>query len=76
MTPMSPSGFHDAMRSFKATYLWHDMRWPYYQTKAILLPRDQARSMRVARALREVGIFDLGAYLADLCQRQKLGMAA
>lgn len=64
-------GFHDAMESFGATYLGLEMPRPYDKTRAILLPRNEARSMRVSKELREAGMFDLGRYLAQLCGRQE-----
>lgn len=64
------NSFHDAMRSFGATWLWHPMPRPYEHTRAILLPREDSRSMRVAAALREGGIVDLGAYLTELATNQ------
>jgi len=64
------NAFSDAMRSFQSTWLWHPMPRPYEHTRAILLPRSEKRSMRVAKALREAGVLDLGAYLTDLVAHQ------
>lgn len=64
------NGFRDAMESFKATYLWRYMPRPYDNMRAILLPKDEPRSMRVSRALRESGVADLGQHLTTLCARQ------
>ncbi len=64
------NAFFDAMRTFKATWLWHPMPRPYERTQAILLPRSEARSVRVAAEFRKAGIFDFGAYLATLAAKQ------
>ena len=45
---------------------------PYEGARAVLLPRRDARSMRVADELRSAGIADLGAHLAALCARQNV----
>ena len=55
------------MESFKATYLWRYMPRPYDKMRAILLPKDEPRSTRVSRVLRESGVADLGQHLATLC---------
>jgi hypothetical protein len=69
--------FHAAMESFRATWLWTHMPRPYEHAKAILLPKDERRSRRVAKALREAGVVDLGAYLEELSyQRAPLAGAA
>ncbi|WP_189836603.1 DUF6685 family protein [Sulfuriferula sp. AH1] len=62
--------FDDAMRAFKATWLWHHIPRPYENAKAILLPKSEARSMRVAAALRQAGVVDLGIFLDDLAASQ------
>lgn len=64
------NGFHDAMQSFKATYLLYDLPRPYERSRAILLPKDEQRSRQVSNMLREAGAFDLGQHLTDLCIRQ------
>lgn len=64
------NAFLDAMRAFKASWLWHHMVRPFENTRAILLPKREARSMRVATELRKLGILDFGAYLANLAARQ------
>jgi hypothetical protein len=58
--------FHEAMASFRATWLSHSLPRPFDDAKAVLLPRDERRSMRVAQALRQAGIVDFGAYLSSL----------
>lgn len=60
------NAFHDAMRAFKATWLWHHMPKPYDNARAILLPRTEGRSRRVADELRRANFTDLGAYLIGL----------
>ncbi len=69
-TPEVTLGFHDAMQSFRASYLWQYLPHPYRNSRAILLPRADARSMKVAAALHEAGVFDLGLYLHRLAARQ------
>lgn len=64
--PAISMAFHAAMESFRATWLWTHMPRPYDNAKAILLPKDERRSQRVALALRDAGIVDLGAYLEEL----------
>lgn len=64
------NGFHDAMQSFKATYLLYNLPRPYERSYAILLPNGELRSHRVSNVLREAGAFDLGKHLTDLCKRQ------
>ena len=59
-------GFYEAMQAFRATWLWHHLPRPYENTKAVLLPKSEGRSMRVAALLREAGVTNLGAFLADL----------
>lgn len=68
-TPIS-LGFHDAMAAFQATWLWHPMPRPYDNTKAILLPKAERRSMKVAALLRSAGVSDLGAHLTCLAATQ------
>jgi hypothetical protein len=74
--PVIVNAFHDAMHSFKATYLQRDMPRPYEKMRAILLPKNEPRSARVSKVLRQAGAFDLGEHLADLCGRQSKRMAA
>jgi len=64
--PEISNAFHEAMNAFKATWLWHYMPRPYDHTRAILLPKSESRSMRVAGALRQAGIVDFGAHLTRL----------
>lgn len=60
--------FHEAMRSYRAGYLWIDLPWPYTGGRAVFLPRTDHRSMKVASLLREEGHSDLGAHLRDLAR--------
>lgn len=62
--------FHQAMTAFRATWLWHHLPRPFDEAKAILLPKNEARSMRVANLLRQAGVVDLGQHLADLASQQ------
>lgn len=64
--------FHDAMESFEATYLLHQLPRPYSDdTHVILLPRNEPRSARVSKELGKAGLFDLGQHFGDLCARQR-----
>jgi hypothetical protein len=62
--------FFDAMRAFKATWLSHPLPRPYERARAVLLPKSEWRSMRVASEFRKVGIADLGSFLTGLAARQ------
>ncbi len=66
----SSNAFFGAMERFRATWLWHPLPRPYEGARAVLLPKNEARSMRVASELRGAGFADLGAHLAALCVRQ------
>ena len=66
----SGNAFFDAMRAVSATWLWHQMPKVFERSRAIYLPRDNKRSMRVAQLLREAGFVDLGAMLSTLAQSQ------
>lgn len=69
--PSVANAFFEAMQSFRATWLWHALPRPYHEgTKAILLPRNELRSMRVAAELRKAGFIDLGVYLTGLVAQQ------
>lgn len=60
------AAFHDAMEKFGATWIAVKLPRPCRGSRAILLPRSERRSMKVARVLREAGVADLGAYLEEL----------
>jgi hypothetical protein len=62
--------FFDAMRAFRATWIWHSMPRPYEHMRAILLPRSEKRSMRVAAELHKARFTDLGAHLTTLAAKQ------
>lgn len=64
------NAFSDAMCAFRATWLWHRLPRPYEHVRAVLLPRSEERSMRVAVELRNAGITDLGAHLEAVCASQ------
>lgn len=74
-TPIS-LGFHDAMEAFRATWLWHHMPRPFESAKAILLPKSERRSRKVADLLRNAGVVDLGQHLADLAAHSPPRMKA
>jgi hypothetical protein len=63
------NAFFEAMRTFKVTWLWHSMPRLYKGTRAVLFPRSDFRSMRVAAELRKAGILDLGLHLATLAAK-------
>jgi len=63
--------FFDAMCAFKATWFSHAMPSPYEDMQAILLPRSEERSMRVAAELSKARIPNLGTYLLDLLEKQE-----
>lgn len=67
---VASNGFHDAMRAFKASYLWQHLPRPHDTARAVLLPRSEARSAKIAQVLREAGMFDLGAFLGRLVEKQ------
>ncbi len=67
---MVREAFHQAMRSFKTSYLLHRLPSPIEGAVAVLLPRIESRSAVVAAAMREAGIFDIGAHLEHICARQ------
>ena len=68
--PALSLAFGDAMRMYGAKYLWRDMPRPWADARAILLPRNEVKSMRVAGALRHAGAFDIGAHLKQLVKAQ------
>lgn len=66
--PAPSNAFHDAMRRAKVTWLWLDI--PRNQdAQIVFLPKNEARSMRAARILRQAGCQDAGALLASLAER-------
>lgn len=60
------NAFADAMRAVRATWLSHPLPRPYERSTAILLPRSEGRSMRVALEMRKAGMKDLGEHLSAL----------
>ena len=62
--------FHASLKSYGATYLGHQLPHPYREIRAIFLPKNESRSMKVAKALRNSNNFDLGNYLLQICLRQ------
>lgn len=66
--PAPSNALHDAMRRAKVTWLWLDI--PQNQdVQIVFLPKNEARSMRAARMLRQAGCQDAGALLASLAER-------
>lgn len=63
--------FWDAMKQYRATWLWTHMPAPYTgNMRAIFLPKNNKRSMRVARELHLAGAFDIGSHLLRLSASQ------
>lgn len=60
------TAFADAMRAVRATWLSHPLPRPYERSTAVLLPRSEGRSMRVALEMRKAGMTDLGEHLSAL----------
>lgn len=65
------NGFHDAMRTFQATYFWHPLPRPYEKVRVILLPKREKRSAKASATLHAAGLFDFGKYLTSLVKRQE-----
>jgi hypothetical protein len=65
-TPRLSVAFDSAMRIYGAAYLWRDMPTPWEHARAILLPRSERKSRKVAQALRAAGAFDIGQHLFGL----------
>lgn len=66
------NAFHDAMSRFRATWLWLPLPHPYGAGRAVFLPRNHARSVCVANALRRADLFDLGRHLLTEVGTQRL----
>ncbi|MDZ4387822.1 MAG: DUF6685 family protein [Moraxellaceae bacterium] len=62
--------FKLAMESFRATWLSHSMPSPYHEAFAVVLPKAEWRSMKVATWLTQVGATNLGEYLIALASKQ------
>lgn len=56
----------DALRDFKATHYWGDLPQPYNNGMAIFLPREEARSRKVAQIFASEGFTDVGEMLVEL----------
>ncbi|MBI6882772.1 DUF6685 family protein [Pseudomonas putida] len=61
--------FHNAMANIKATYYCKNLPYPHQDQAAIFLPKDEAKSAKVAGLLRGAGLQDLGEYLTNLSKR-------
>lgn len=64
--------FHAALEAVRATYFWHRMPHPYLDRRAVFLPRQDARSLKVASELHNARAPDLGAHLTRLAARQRM----
>lgn len=67
--------FHGAMQKFRATYLQCRLPTPNRDANAVFLPKDCLRSMRISKAFKKAGIFDIGEYLSDLVYQQTINSA-
>lgn len=64
-------GFFEAMETFGATWLSCPMSPLHFgSAEAVLLPKAERRSMKVASVLRTAGVQDLGAHLGELVLAQ------
>lgn len=61
--PALLNAFSEAMQSYGATWLWHDLPQPYQGARAVFLPRAEGSSMQVSQAFREAGFAELGQHL-------------
>lgn len=65
------NGFLDALRTFRAPVGVYGLPWPYgVNACLVLLPKDQARSMRASEMLRRTGLRDFGQILTSAMNRQ------
>lgn len=64
----SSIAFFEAMQAVRATWLWHPMPKVYEGSRAIYLPRNNKRSMKAAKVLREAQFVDMGELLSALAQ--------
>lgn len=70
--PMAFGAFHDGMRKVAASYYLLSLPAGFCSdARAILLPKDEKRSVNVAKVMREAGAFDLGLYLIELAGQQE-----
>lgn len=69
-TPAASNAFLEAMRRFRATYISTPLPRPFDDRRAILLPKAEPRSAKVATALRSAGFIDLGGHLKQLLARR------
>ncbi|WP_426810499.1 DUF6685 family protein [Pseudomonas sp. WOUb67] len=56
----------DALRDFKATHYWGDLPQPYDKGMALFLPREEARSRKVAQIFASEGFTNVGEMLIEL----------
>lgn len=69
-SPTASNAFFEAMRLFRATFISTPLPRPFDDRRAILLPKAEHRSAKVATALRRAGFVDLGKHLEQLLARQ------
>lgn len=62
--------FRDAMRNYAATYLLKRLPRPYSDYYAVLLPKNNRRSMKAATVFRNAGFTCLGAYFEGIVAAQ------
>ncbi|BBU46949.1 hypothetical protein PPTS312_48640 [Pseudomonas putida] len=59
----------DALRDFRATHYWADLPQPYDNGLAIFLPRDEARSRKVAEVFASEGFTNVGDVVVELASQ-------
>jgi len=71
-TVATTNAFYEAMKNFRAGYLWKRLPPPYEDKEqcVIFLPKSDARSMKIASVLHQAGFFDLSKHLDKLIDRQ------
>ena len=61
----------DALRSFDASYCLMDLPFPFINNKVFMLPKNSSRSVAASKFLAQAGLPELGAHLAELCDKQE-----
>lgn len=62
--------FHEAMESFKSLYYLRRLPSPEGKHAVVFLPKENARSIKVANVMKRYGLLDIGSYLQDLVRKQ------
>lgn len=62
---------HELLRANDASYYWKMLPRPWKTFRAYFLPKSEPRTLRIAGLLKEKGVFDVGACLSGLLQRQQ-----